>query len=102
GEGDALEGAGVEVRRGGLGVEAEHGAAQVLVPDGEAFPAEAGQDEQSRRPAPSFALALLEEVVGAPGVDAGEIGAARPCGGGAGGEERGDAQLGATGEGEAV
>src|SRR5699024_2343137 len=74
--------------------------AQVLVPDGEAFPAEAGQDEQSRRPAP--ALALLEETVGAADVGAGEICAACPCGGGSGGEERGDVQLAVTGEGEAV
>src|SRR5699024_11277115 len=102
GEGDALEGAGVEVRGGGLGVETEHGAAQVLVPDREAFPAEAGQDEQPRRPAAVLAHALLEEAVGALGVGAGEVGAACPCGGGPGGEERGDVQLSATGEGEAV
>src|SRR5699024_5515112 len=59
-------------------------------------------DEQPRRPAAVLAHALLEEAVGALGVGAGEVGAACPCGGGPGGEERGDVQLSATGEGEAV
>src|SRR5699024_8756000 len=102
GEGDALERACVEVCGGGGGVEAEHGTQHVLVPDGVAFPAEAGQDQQSRRPATALALALLEETVGAADVGAGEICAACPCGGGSGGEERGDVQLADTGEGEAV
>src|SRR5699024_6293634 len=65
-------------------------------------PAEAGQDEQSRRPTPACGLALLEEAVGGLRVGAGEICAACPCGSGSGGEESGDAQLGTTGEGESV
>ena len=38
GEGDAFEGSGVEVCRGGGRLDAEHGAAEGVVPDGESFP----------------------------------------------------------------
>src|SRR5699024_5450323 len=86
GEGDALERACVEICGGGGGVEAEHGAAQILVPDGEAFPAEAGEDEQSRLPTPACGIALLEETDGGLRVGAGEICAACPSGSGSGGE----------------
>src|SRR5699024_11908276 len=102
GERDAFEGAGVEICRGGGGVDAEHGAAQALVTDRESLPTEGGQDQQARRAATALVLAVLEETVGTLGSRAAEVGLACPGGGGAGGEDRGDAQLGATGEGEAV
>lgn len=82
-------------------VDAEDRAAQGVVPDREPFPAERGQDEQSRRPAAVPALReelVREELVRRRGVGAGEIGAAGPGRSGTAGEDRGDVQLGAGDE----
>lgn len=98
GEGDALEGSRVEICGSGGRVDAEDRAAQGVVPDRESFPADRGQDEQSRRSAAVLALADREELVRRRGVGAGEIGAAGPGRSGTTGEDRGDVQLGAASE----
>src|SRR5690606_16521402 len=86
GEGEryTLEHPGVEVDGSGRGGEAEDGAAQRFVADGESFPSEGGQGEQARRPATVRAGALCEEGVGLDGGGAAEVGLAGPGGGRAG------------------
>lgn len=100
-ESDALEGRGIEVDGPRGVVEAEHGAAQRMVPHGVALPAERGQDEQACRAAPVRALSLFQQSVGLGGRGAVQVRFAGPRGGRSGGEDGGDAQLEAA-ESEAV